>query len=161
MLSQENINKLCMTGIYRAHPEDFSKTSSSDPYWCKNWTFRVIKDRDDEYVMADTYWSSSPNCISLNDDNFDKFTLLFDLNEVEKYKGSHFEDYEEKDRWMVPMDSGGRSHSYKYIRKGSAPSKKRVVERLREEIYALESKLRYKREDLQKVLADKVDLRRV
>ena len=92
-LSQENIDKLCMTGVYIANPNDFYEGfANRDPLWCRNWTFRVRQDRNGDYCMDDTYWSSAPNSISLMDSNVDKFTLLFDLNDFELYIGFYNSD---------------------------------------------------------------------
>ena len=162
MLSQENIYKLCFTGIYKSSPEALNYTGSY-PWHCRNWTFRVQRDGySDGYVMVDTYWSTSPNCISLTDENFDKFKFLFDLNDVEEYKGSHIDDYANEDCWkVVPMDSGGIRFPKKFIKKGSKPVKEKVVARLNDEMRDLERRLNWKREDLRKVLDGEVDLRYV
>ena len=44
-LSQENIKKLCMTGVYRCDPviSWIESWRRDDPYHCINWTFRVKK----------------------------------------------------------------------------------------------------------------------
>lgn len=161
MLSQKNIDKLCMTGIYRSSPDIIGFTGQ-DPYWCRNWTFRVRQDHFGNYCMDDTYWSSSPKSFSLMDENFDKFELLFDLNDVEEYKGSHILGYAEEDRWMsVPMDSGGRRFPKNYIRKGAVPVKERVIERLKDEIERLEWEVENKKKNLELVEKDEISLRYV
>lgn len=161
MLSQENIDKLCMTGLYRTSP-DFIGFRGSDPYWCRNWTFRVFHDDLGNYCMNDTYWSSNSNSFSLTDENFNKFELLFDLNEVEEYKMKNILDYAEEDRWMgVPMDSGGWRFPKNFIRKGSMPVKERVVARLKDEIERVEFELKDKKRMLQRVENDEIDLKYV
>ena len=160
MLSQENINKLCMTGIYKSSPNKFYKNTYKDPYHCRNWTFRVRQDSFGEYCMDDTYWSLSPNSISLMDSNFDKFEFLFDMKDVEEYKGKHITDYAEEDCWMhIPIDSGGRNFPKDFIKKGAMPIKERVLERLREELANYERLAEYKRLDIEHVEKDMIDLR--
>ena len=158
-LSQENIDKLCMTGVYIASPDDFKCPANRDPFWCRNWTFRVRQDRNGDYCMDDTFWSSTPNSISLMDSNFDKFTLLFDLNDVEKYHGQKIYDYDENDYWIVPMDSGGRGDPTIFVKKGARPVKEKVVKRLEYEIARLKDDLKWKERDLKAVLMDEKDLR--
>jgi len=160
MLSQENINKLCMTGLYKANPSDFNLGSmfSKDPYWCRNWTFTVSIYLDN-IVMLDTYWSSNQYSISLTDENFDKFRLLFDLKDVEECR-YNIDDYDKNDVWKnIPIDSGGLRGSKNFIRKGAMPVKEKVIERLEKEIKDIEWQLRDKKDILLKVENDKIYLR--
>lgn len=117
MLSQENIDRLHMNGLYRCDPvlAWLPSYKRDNPYWCKNWTFRVKK-YNDSYYMYDTYWrdcDESP--IKLNDENFEKFEFLFDFDDV-RYVNSykHWIEYPEEDRWRVALDSGG-THNTKYV----------------------------------------------
>lgn len=103
-LSEENINKLCMTGIYRCDPvlSWIPSWRRDNPYHCINWTFKVRKhDGSNKYYMYDTYWSTGDGLIvELTDENFNKFELLFDMNDVRKVSPPDFYDYNEEDGEM-------------------------------------------------------------
>ena len=161
MLSQKNIDKLCMTGLYRCDPKSIlseAATIYDNPYHGRNWTFKV-EVRGEEYLMVDTYWSVSPDTISLSDGNFDKFELLFDMNDVKKYYGSFFEDYAPEDRWVVRLDSGGATRPFKIVRKEAFPVKERVMSRILEEIEFLKSQINMNEQLLQQIQNDEIDTR--
>ena len=162
-LSQENLNKLCMTGLYKCEPvlEWLPSYKRDDPYWCKNWTFRVHEYKG-KYYMSDTYWTTGDDHpIELTDEIFDRFKLIFDFNNVEKFNGSYNQwlTYPDDQKWNIPIDSGGRSSSRFFILKGAMPLKERIVARLNDEIEYLERELEYKKTKLRCVENDKVDLR--
>lgn len=161
-LSKDNIDKLCMTGIYQCKPQLkwIESWRRDDPYHCTNWTFRVKKYKDD-YYMHDTYWSSGGGLsVKLTDENFDKFHLLFDKNEVEEIHDHYFE-YPEDKCWIIPIDSGGINHSRCFVLKGTKKDKDKVIERLESEIRYLKSRLDSTRRQLNRVLNDEADLRYV
>lgn len=162
-LSQENINKLCMTGLYRCEPvlEWLPSYKRKDPYWCKNWTFRVHEYKG-KYYMSDTYWATGDEYpIELTDEIFDKFKLVFDFNDVEKFSGSYNQwlTYPDDQRWNVSIDSGGINNGRYFILKGAMPLKERVLARLKDKIGMLEGELEYKKICLKRVEEDKMDLR--
>lgn len=162
MLSQTNIDKLCMTGLYRCDPvlEWLPSYKRDNPYWCKNWTFRVRKNKDG-YYMHDTYWSTGDeHPIKLTDQNFDKFELIFDFNDVELFRGGYQKwiTYGYNDRFRVAVDSGGLQYAKYFIRKGAKPIKAAVIERLEQEIALLESDLKYKQNTLRQVENGEIDL---
>ena len=160
MLSKENVNKLIMTGLYKHEPDRRYRSSLywNSMYHCFNWTFKVRHyEEDDEWYMVDTYFNDK--LIELTDDNFDEFEFLFDFNEVEKHSGRHIYEYDESDWWHVAVDSGGMFCGGKYfIKKGAVKIKDRVIERLENEIKSLESDIRYKKETLERVKNDEVNL---
>ena len=155
-LSQENINKLCMTGVYRCEPvlSWLPSYKRDTPYHCVNWTFRVQKyDGSDTYYMRDTYWSGREGLkVELTDDNFDKFEFLFDLNEVRKVTPPDFYDYNEEDRWHIALDSGGYEYSrHWFVRKGAKKNKEVQLERLNRELESLKSQVRWKEDEIKRV----------
>ena len=114
----------------------------------------------DEYnkiYMRDTYWSGGSGLsIKLTDENFDKFNLLFDLNDVHRVSPPEFYDYDKEDRWHVALDSGGFQYSkHYYVRKGAKKNKEALLERLNRELDSLKSQVRWKEEEIAKVLDDK------
>ena len=161
-LSQENIDKLCMTGIYRCDPvlSWIGSWRRDSPYHCINWTFKVRKyersDEPDKYYMYDTYWSTGDNLsVELTDENFDKFEFLFDMNEVRKVSPPDFYDYDEEDRWHIALDSGGYKFSkHYYVKKNAKKNKKVLLERLNRELESLKNEVRWKEEEIAKVLAE-------
>ena len=106
-LSQENIDKLCITGIYHCDPvlSWIESWRRNDPYHCINWNFKVrYYEEKDLYYMIDTYWSGYEGLrIKLTDENFNKFELLFDMNEVHKVSPPDFWDYNDKNLEMCLM----------------------------------------------------------
>ena len=161
MLSQKNIDKLHMNGIYRCEPvlKWLPEYKRDRPYWCRNWTFRV-SEHNDKYYMYDTYWSTGNNYpIELTDDNFDMFEYLFDLDEIQYVNEySKWLEYPEEDRWIAPLDSGGITYSKYIVRRGAKKVKERVVERLQHDINSLKSDLSYKERTLERVINDEIDL---
>lgn len=154
-LSQKNIDKLRMNGIYRCDPvlEWLPSYKRDNPYWCKNWTFRVRQSKSGKYFMYDTYWATGDeHPVELTDENFDKFEFLFDLNDI-RYVSSYSDwlEYPEEDRWCVALDSGGIHYSKRVVRKGAKKIKDRVVERIKREIESLKSELAYQEKTLQKI----------
>jgi len=162
MLSQENINKLHMNGIYRCNPvlSWLPSYKRNNPYWCKNWTFRV-REYDGKYAMYDTYWATGDEYpVELTDENFDKFEFLFDLNDI-RYVNSYEDwlEYPEEDRWRVPMDSGGSSYAKYVVRRGAKKVKERVVERIQRDIEYLKQDLAHKERVLAGILDGSIDYR--
>lgn len=162
MLSEENRNKIIMTGLYICEPQLnwLPEYKRDNPYWCKNWTFKPIE-YGGKLFMRDTYWSTETFQVELTDDNFSLFSLIFDFNNVEDYRGSidKWCCYNEKDRWCVAVNSGGRNHPKYYIRKESKPNKDFIVKRLEDEIKIMKYDLEYKLRTLEEVKNDQVDLR--
>ena len=158
-LSQQNIDKLCMTGIYHCDPvlswlESFRR---SDPYHCINWTFKVMKDENsDDYYMCDTYWSGWEGLrVKLDDKNIDKFELLFDMNDVHKVSPTDFYDYDECDRWHTALDSAGYQYSkYFFVRNGAKKNKEILLARLNDELDDLERRVEMKKKEIKQVMAE-------
>lgn len=156
MLSEENINKLHMNGIYRCEPvlEWLPSYKRNNPYWCKNWTF-YVREYNGEYYMYDTYWSTGDDeRVKLTDKNFDKFEYLFEKNEVRRVSYQQWVEYREEDRWVVGLDSGGAEH---YVRKTADKVKEKVIERLQNDINYLEYNLEYKKKTLSRVISGEMD----
>ena len=157
MLSQENINKLCFTGIYTADPDDFFTTPSvASENSFRNWIFRVEHNGAD-YLMVDTFWRLNSQSFTLTDENFDRFRLLFDLNEVERYYGGYFSDFDPADKWLVKEEPGDL-YPQKYVRKGAKPVPELVIHRLKIEIEELKTKLDYKKNLLARIVSGEDDL---
>lgn len=159
-LSQENIDKLCLTGIYRCDPvvEWLSWYKRDTPYHCCNWTFKVEEDSKEKgiYYMVDTYWSTGDSLtVRLTDEIFDKFEFLFDLEDVRIVRPPDFYDYNENDRWHVALDSGGYQHSkYWFVRKDAVKDRDKLIKRLYKELGSLKTQVRWKREEIRKVLSE-------
>lgn len=162
-LSKENISKLDLNGLYKCNPvlEWLPSWKRDNPYWCRNWTFSVHK-HDDDYYMYDTYWENYDDYpVRLTDENFDMFELVFDFDDVEEFKGGYLKwmTYADKDRFRVSVDSGGMNHPKCFIRKNVMPQKNLVISRIQYEIADIQRKLDCKKEELEDVINDKVDLR--
>lgn len=160
MLSQENINKLHMNGIYRCEPvlEWLPSYKRDNPYWCKNWTFKV-REYKGHYAMYDTYWSTGDeHPVELTDENFDKFEFLFNLDDIRIINS--YEDwleYPEKYRWRVALDSWGISHAKYVVRKGTKKIKERVIDRMQHDIDYLKQDLAHKERLLEGIINGDID----
>ena len=151
MLSNENIEKLHMNGIYRHEPvpEWLPSYRRNDPYHGKNWTFKVVK-YEDKYYMHDTYWSTGDDHpIELTDENINEFEYLFENDEV-RFMNDYAKwlEYDESDRWYCGLDSAGKRF---VVRRGASKIKELVVERLEREINTLKSDLASKQRILEGV----------
>ena len=157
MLSQENIDKLHEKGVYRCEPvpEWLPSWKRDDPYWCRNWTFRIHRYKD-KYYLHDTYWSTGDeHPIELTDKIFEKLEYLFDFDTVRFVNDySRWLEYPEEDRWHVGLDSGGDKY---IVRRGAKKVKERVVERLEREINTLKSELASKENQLEGVLSGEIN----
>ena len=159
-LSQKNIEKLHMKGIYRCEPvlKWLPSYKRDNPYWCKNWTFQLRQNRDGDYYMYDTYWSTGDDYpVKLTDENFDQFEFLFDLDDIQ-YVNSYesWLEYPREDRWCVALDSGGIQDAKCVVRKGANKIKERVVERIEREIESLKRRLSNKERDLERIINGEV-----
>lgn len=158
-LSQENINKLCMTGIYRCDPvlSWIESWRRDNPYHCINWNFKIYNYPEyNKIYMRDTYWSDGGLTVELTDKNFDKFELLFDMNEVRKVSPPDFYDYDEEDRWHIALDSGGYQYSkHYYVRKGAKKNKEVLLERLNRELESLKNQVKWKEDEIAKALEER------
>ena len=159
MLSQENIKKLHIDGIYRCDPvlSWLPSYKRDDPYWCRNWTFKV-RERNGKYFMYDTYWTGDDYPVELTNENFDKFEYLFDLNDIQ-YVNSYenWLEYPEEDRWRIPLDSGGTNYAKYVVRRGVKKVKERVIERLKRDIDYLKYDLAQKERILAGILDGSID----
>ena len=165
MLSQKNIDKLHMNGLYTCDPvlEWLPSYRRDTPYWCKNWTFRVRKSKSGKYYMHDTYWSTGDeHPVELTDDNFDNFKFLFDFDDIQ-YINSYedYIEYPKEDRWNVAINSGGKGYPKYVVRKGAKKVKQRVIDRLENHINYLKHELELSERSLEKVINDEIDLDRV
>ena len=161
MLSQENIDKLHMNGIYRCEPvlNWLPSYKRDTPYWCKNWTFKVQRSKSGKYFMYDTYWSTGDECpVELTDENFDKFEYLFDLDDI-RYINNYKDwfEYPEKDRWEVPLNSGGINYPKYVVRRNAKKIKERVVERMQQDINYLKQDLAHKERVLEGIIDGSID----
>ena len=156
MLSQENIDKLHMNGIYRSVLACCFRTN--DPYRCNNWTFQVRQSNSGEYYMIDTYRSINSNSIKLTDENFYEFEYLFDLDDV-RYFSSYDDwlEYPEEDRWIAPMGSGGRTSPKFAVRRGAKKVKQRVIDKMCKEIDYLKYDLAQKERILEGIIDGSID----
>lgn len=102
MLSIENYNKINKNGLYKSKP--FGISLGSDPYWCKNWTFKVKECKGILY-MVDTYFND--RYIEVTDENIVNFKFQFEFDDVNQVSVYEYDKYEDEDRWIAAIGSGG------------------------------------------------------
>lgn len=140
-LSKENLEKINFNGLYK-HEPDKRYSKHEDLYWCQNWTFRPQKYKYKVY-MRDTYWGDDGLNIEVTDNNINEFELLFDFTDVKQIDVNNIEEYgeENKDWFIVAVDSGGISYPKQFIRKNAQRNKQKVINRKKKEINELERKI--------------------
>lgn len=163
MLSQKNIEKLCMTGLYSHEPDVKyrGRIYENQLFHCCNWVFEVkYNEYEDKYQMVDNYWSDGSGLkIDLTDQNINEFELIFDKKEVTTDYGNNIWDYDETDRFYVAIGSGGiQFGSQWFIKKNAKKNKEKVINRLNEEIQSLETELLRKKQILEEVMQGNRDL---
>lgn len=160
MLSQENIDKLHMNGIYECKPvlKWLPSYKRNNPYWCRNWTFKVHKSGN-KYYMYDTYWSTGDEYpVELTDENFDMFKFLFDLDDVRFINSyENWLEYPNEDKWITALDSGGCSYAKYVVRRGAKKVKERVIERMERDINYLKQDLAHKERILEGIISGSID----
>lgn len=153
MLSENNIQKLKMNGLYSCEPnvEYRGKLFENDLYHCCNWTFKIIKSPKGNYYMRDTYWDSGDSVtIKLTDENIDKFKLLFELDKVKRIREDEKNQYEHF--YKVAIDSGGYSYPKYFVDMDSSKSKKLIIEEINNKIKNFENEIKYlleKKDDIE------------
>ena len=154
MLSEENKQKLVLTGLY-SHKPDINMRSTlyvNDLFWCFNWTFKIYR-RNDIYYFVDTYFNDK--YYEITNENIDEFKLIFDFNDVERISESEATKYDDEDVFHVAVDSGGMYCGGKwFIKKGAKKSKKKVIALLEEEIRSAKLQLMKYNTELLNTMAD-------
>lgn len=153
MLSNHNIEKLNMNGLYKCSPDVKyrGRLYENSLYHCCNWTFDVIINRDGKYFMRDTYWNSSDGLhIPLTDDNINEFELLFERDKVKSIRKDEINHYEKY--YRVGIDSGGWSYPKYFVDQDATKSKSLIIEEINCKLQSLEweiNNLRQKKENIE------------
>lgn len=155
MLSQNNIDKLKLNGIYSHKPEKKyrDKLYHDDLYWCCNWCF-YPKFINGNWHMIDSYWDDAYTSlhIVLTDENFKEFEFVFNRDEVKQIKDCEVDEYENKDIFRVALDSGGwKWGGTYYVKKDAKKSNDLLINKKEEEIKHLTYKLKYANSELQRL----------
>jgi hypothetical protein len=142
MLSNENIKKLKMDGVYKCQPNAKyrSEWHKDNLYHCCNWTFEIIKNREGEYYMRDTYWSSGDSFhIQLTDENIGQFDLIFEWDNVKKISSDEIDLYDKY--YRVAVDSAGISYPKYYVDANATKNKRLILEDINKQIKNLTWKI--------------------
>ena len=156
MLSEENIKKLNMNGLYRCEPNpayllDKSDYCADDPYYMMNWEF-YPKIVGGIYYMEDTSSLYFAKLVELTDENFDSFKFILDRKEVESVRFEEdWLEYRTEDRYKISSDFGGRTHPVFLVKKGACKDRKKVITRLEKDLAELEDLTKRKRQTLERV----------
>ena len=161
MLSQENRDKLILSGLYKTEPNKKIHGWYDNSHWCFNWTFKVqYNENKDKYYMVDTYYNDK--YFELTDEYFDAFTLIFDFKNVVSHSGKNIWDYDEEDIYHVAIDSGGMYCGGKYfVKKDVVKNKNKVLSRLQEEIDYAKDRVKNLERNYEDALNDRIDLKYV
>lgn len=144
MLSQSNINKLNLNGLYKCKPnvKYRGEIHRDNLYHCCNWTFKIHTASNGKYYMRDTYWSTGDGLlIQITDENFSEFTLIADLADLIKISEHDVEKYRYEDVLRLAVDSGGIRFSKTFILKGTKKDKGVILENIDFEIESCKRRL--------------------
>jgi len=151
-LSKENYDKLNENYLYKKEP--VKRDSFTDTYWCKNWTFKVHKNKEGRATMLDTYFSSwDSHRIEVTDENINEFEVVFDCTEVKRISDYEYNEYNDNDLFRVATDSGGYSCGHLYwVKKDTPKSKDLIINKQKEEVESLKRQLKWAEETLERML---------
>lgn len=160
MLSKKNIEKLNMRGLYTCSPkaEYREEMFQRDLLHCCNWVFEVCKRDEDEYYMRDTYWAikGSNLHIPLTDENFDEFTLAFDLRDVRQVKEEEAKLH--RTYYRVATDSGGWDNPNHYVDNEAKLVIKKLIRRIDMKIAGHEEEIVKLKKQKEKLERDKTSV---
>jgi hypothetical protein len=145
MLSRENFDKLNENFLYKNEPKPYNR----DKFWCRNWTFKVDKYSDGRAYMLDTYYGDWDSAIEVTDENLNDFEFVFDFREVKQLRDSEVDEYDRDSLFYVATDSGGYNCGGCYwTKKDIKKSKQLLIDKKKNEIESLKSKLKWAEQDL-------------
>lgn len=140
-------------GLYKMKVPSREEYNNSDPYWCKNWTFRPVKNSNGEWYMLDTYYNSwDSHKIKVTDENIDRFEFVFDFKEVKRISDNEENEYDEENIYCVATGSGGYSCGNLYwVEKDAKKSINKLISKQEKEIKSLENELEWAKSRLEKM----------
>lgn len=148
-----------MNGLY-CHKPERKYSRHDDLYWCQNWTFKPYVYSNRLY-MRDTYWIGDGLTIEVTENNIDEFELLFNFDDVRQVKVNNIWEFgeENKDWWVVAVDSGGIYCPKQYIRIGTTRNKEMVINRKKEEIKDLQRQINNIENEIELIEAGEIGTR--
>ena len=157
MLSAKNKAKININGLYSHKPDCKMRDCLfwNNLYHCMNWTFFVKESKNGDLFMQDTYWGAtgSDHRYKVTDENIDEWEFIFDRTKVRKVSSYEAEVYDKEDKFHVAIDSGGMYCGGKwFVKEDAKPSKQKQIERLQDEINVLITELKYKQNQLEKIV---------
>ena len=118
-------------------------------FHCMNWVF-TPREYNGQFYMVDTYWSSDSFTIDVDESNIDDFKLVAIKDDIKQIAMSDVKFYRSDDIIWLAMDSLGSSRPY--ILKNTNMSSDIGVKVLRSEIESLYSDIKYKKDQIAKIL---------
>jgi hypothetical protein len=147
-LSKENYDKVIHGGIYKADYKDFTNKDYESAHWCRNWTFRPVIYPDSIY-MADTYFGEF--AYQLTDENFNKFEFVVIESDIVHVSSEQWDTIDEKDRFHMPLDSGGWSGRTCWVKKESRASKEKLLQQKEEALRIAKRKVEWLEGDIERI----------
>ncbi len=121
-------------GLYRLQPK-----SKDESTWCKH-NLLIASKKSGKWVFTDTYWSSYQDQTRYGFDEIkDRITFEFDMNFAKGVILEEYDQYDDKDKFWIPM--GGGSQRY-LIDSRAKKSKEKVIELLEYRISSYQSKIK-------------------
>jgi hypothetical protein len=155
-LTKENSDKLIPTGLYSHEPIDDRFTATSGNYHCKNWTFRIKEGTEGRWWAIDTYFDSwDSHRIEVTDANFHEFSLVVDMETIEKVSQNEFELSADDAKYCLAVDSGGRSYPKFFRIKGRKAMKSKYRAQIVDKIESAKRSLEWAEGELVRFDEDK------
>lgn len=123
-------SEIIENGIYQLQP----LSDKPNDNWCKH-NILIAHKKDNDWIFKDTYWTSEPTKYKFEDIK-DRIKFAFDLNHSKEVHEKEFNQYNEKDKFWIPI--GGNSEKH-LIDTRATKSKNNIIELLE---YAIEDKKR-------------------
>ena len=123
-------SEIIENGIYRLQP----LSNKPNDNWCKH-NILIAHKKDNEWTFADTYWTSEPTKYKFEDIK-DRIKFEHDLTYLVEVHEKEFNQYDEKDRFWIPIGGDSEKH---LIDSRATKSKTNIIKLLE---YAIEDKQR-------------------
>jgi len=91
--------------------------------WCRNGTYTLQEYDDGSLYMRDTYFGDYS--IKVTEENEKDFKPVMIFDDVLQVVFDNYNEYNEKDRFHYPTDSGGQQYAKYFVLKNAKPSREK------------------------------------
>ena len=125
-------SEIIENGLYRLRPKDNEELRT----WCRH-NLLIAHKENNEFIFTDTYWGNGSESTNYKfNDIKNQIEFVFDLNHSLEVHEKEYYQYDEKDRFFIPMGAHSKEH---LVDSRSKKSKTNIIELLE---YTIEDKKR-------------------